>query len=218
MSNIASYRKSKKQMISLAINITIVIAEVVGLALSIKSHGLSMFKYYTQDSNLLALAVCSVYLVYTALLIKNKIYEIPKWLKLLKYMATCCLAVTLIVVIFILAPMTGEGGLKVLLFSGSMLYYHLICPVAAIITFLFFEEGLNLNRKTVFQAMIPTLIYAAIFLTLNIMKVLEGPYPFLYVYKQPLYMSVIWFAVILGGAYLIAWFMLFMNSRSARKA
>ena len=37
-----------------------------------------------------------------------------------------------------------------------------------------------------------------------IAKVIEGPYPFLYVYKQPVYMSVLWCVIILGGAYLIA--------------
>jgi hypothetical protein len=98
-----------------------------------------------------------------------------------------------------------------------MLYYHLICPVAAIIVFIFFEEGLELNTKNAFLAMIPTITYAAIFLTLNIMKVLEGPYPFLYVYEQPFYMSVIWFVVILGGAYFIAWLTLFANAKSMRK-
>jgi hypothetical protein len=217
MSNIAAYKKDKKQSISLAINILIVIAEILGLILSIKPHGWGMYKYYTQDSNLFALIVCAIYSVHTVLLIKNKISEIPKWLRALKYIATCCLAVTLIVVIFILAPMSGEGGLKVFLFSGSMLYYHLICPVAAIIVFIFFEEGLELNTKNAFLAMIPTITYAAIFLTLNIMKVLEGPYPFLYVYEQPFYMSVIWFVVILGGAYFIAWLTLFANARSMRK-
>ncbi len=218
MFNMAKYRKTKKQNISLAINIAIIIAEIIGLTISIKSNGLTTFLYYTQDSNLFALMVCTVYSIYTVFMIKNKINEIPKWLRILKYMATCCLAVTLIVVIFILAPMSDQGGLKFLLFSGSMLYSHLICPVAAIIVFVFFEKGVDLKRENVLKAMIPTLAYAAIFLLLNIMKVLEGPYPFLYVYKQPLSMSVIWGAVILGGAYLISWLILFMNAKNAHKA
>ena len=66
---------------------------------------------------------------------------------------------------------------------------------------MFFESHNIKGLKDNFRAIYFTLIYAAIFITLNILKVYEGPYPFLMVYKQPVYMSIIWFILIVGGAF-----------------
>ena len=41
-------------------------------------------------------------------------------------------------------------------------------------------------------------------LILNIAKLYVGPYPFLHVYEQPVYMSVFWILAIIGGNVLIA--------------
>lgn len=53
-------------------------------------------------------------------------------------------------------------------------------------------------------AFLPTLIYAVVMVILNIAKAVHGPYPFLYVYEQPIYMSVVWGIVIPGIAWIIA--------------
>jgi len=42
---------------------------------------------------------------------------------------------------------------------------------------------------------------------------MNGPYPFLRVNEQPVYMSVLWVAVIMGGAYLLAWLILLASRR-----
>jgi hypothetical protein len=46
---------------------------------------------------------------------------------------------------------------------------------------------------------------------------MDGPYPFLHVYEQPVYMSIIWFAAILGGAYFMAWLLLKANKKCSIK-
>ena len=61
--------------------------------------------------------------------------------------------------------------------------------------------------------MLPTLIYALILMALNLMRVVEGPYPFLRVYEQPVYMSIIWVIVILGSAYGIAFLLASLLNR-----
>ena len=38
-----------------------------------------------------------------------------------------------------------------------------------------------------------------------------GPYPFLFVYEQPWYMSIIWSVVMLGGSYLLAYLLYFFK-------
>ena len=49
------------------------------------------------------------------------------------------------------------------------------------------------------------LLGLGIMLAANVARVYKGPYPFFYVYEQPLWVSGMWVVVILGGALLIAW-------------
>lgn len=64
-----------------------------------------------------------------------------------------------------------------------------------------FEKEPHLNTKSAFTATIPTLIYAILLIILNIVGAVDGPYPFLRVMNQPLYMSFVWFIVIVGSAF-----------------
>ncbi|MDD3214227.1 MAG: hypothetical protein PHY64_11165, partial [Eubacteriales bacterium] len=193
----------------LILNAAIILLELQGLRLSVQAFGVSLVQFYTQDSNLLALAA-SLTLVF-ALLKNGKDGSIPKWVSLFNYMAACCLAVTFVVVVCVLSPMEGEGGYTVMLLSGSMLYHHLLCPVLMLFSFVVLEPAPSPARKYALVALAPTAIYAAAAIALNLVGVLDGPYPFLHVTTQPVYESVLWFAVILGGAYAIARLVLIAN-------
>lgn len=164
-----------------------------------------MLRFYTQDSNLLALAACLICVVGQGIALKKKRYEMPLWIQTIKYIATCCLTLTLLVVLFVLIPMSGMQSFTMMMFHGSMLYHHFLCPVLAILSFLLLERTPKMQKKHTFYAMIPTGIYAVVTIILNILKVEEGPYSFLRVYEQPVYISIIWCVVILGGAYFFAW-------------
>ena len=195
----------KRQIAALAANLIIIIMEILGLRLSIQQSGLSLFQYYTQDSNLLALFACAFCAGYNIRNLRRGGTALPVWVKLFKYMAVCCLMVTLVVVVTILAPTSGKDGFQIMFFHHSMLYHHLLCPVAALLSFVFLDIDPPLPRRHIRFTLIPTLLYAVIALILNIVKIMDGPYPFLHVYQQPVYMSVLWFVLILGGAYLLAW-------------
>ena len=80
-----------------------------------------------------------------------------------------------------------DFGLYNLLFKGSMLYHHTLCPILAILSFAFVEKYDNLNAV---KGLYFTLIYAAVMIALNVLKIVEGPYPFLLIYKQPVLHSV----------------------------
>ncbi|MGN1222476.1 MAG: hypothetical protein ACI4TT_04510, partial [Christensenellales bacterium] len=54
--------------------------------------------------------------------------------------------------------------------------------VLSIISFLLFENQMRLKKFSIIFPAIPTLLYGVICITLNILKLLEGPYPFFYVY------------------------------------
>ena len=146
-----------------------------------------IFTYYTEDSNIFAavvcamVAVCQLWCIFTG-------GELPRWLKRLKFMATSCLLLTFLTVVFVLAPMNGEGGLYMLLCTSSMLYHHLLNPMAAVI------------------------------LPLNILRVIVGPYPFFEVYHQPVYVSVLWAVGLLGVNYLYAWLLWHLGGGRPRSA
>ena len=170
----ALHNTKKRLIAALIVNCFIVVMEIIGLYLSIVNHGIALFEFYTQDSNIFAMFASAVFVVYAINALKSGTMVLPQWVITLKYMATCCLAVTFVVVICILSPMSGAGGYKLMLLYGSMLYHHFLCPVAALISFIFLEGSPSLNRKHTYAAMIPTLIYAVVAIALNIAKLLEG--------------------------------------------
>lgn len=179
-----------------AADILIIVLEIIGLAISTINHGLGQFVYYTQDSNYVLLICTAIHLFF---LLKDG--KVPDFAARLKYTAACLTTVTLLVVIFVLAPIYHM--LIWLLVSGAMLYQHTLCPLLAIISFLAFDRW-QPSRSDVRFALIPTGVYAVVLITLNFLRVVKGPYPFLYVYEQPWYMSVVWAIVIIGAAYGIA--------------
>ena len=103
-----------------------------------------------------------------------------------------------------------------MLLTGTMLFTHLLCPAAALMSFLLLEHRPGLGRKAALTAMIPTAVYAAVAVLLNLLRIWKGPYMFLLVYEQPVWASVLWGIVILGGAYLVGKGLLWANRRIAR--
>ena len=101
--------------------------------------------------------------------------------------------------------MNGPGGLYMLLCTSSMLYHHLLNPMAALISYLFLERTPRLPREDVRWALLPTLVYAAVIVPLNILRVIEGPYPFFEVYHQTVQTSLLWAVGLLGVNYFYAW-------------
>ena len=152
-------------------------------------------EYYTEDSNLLLLISSSIFLIY---LLNNK--KLPTWFKSLRYAAIVSTTLTLIIVLAVLS-WTTNLGLYHLLFKGSMLYHHTLCPILAILSFVLIEKYERLN---VIYGLCFTIIYAIILIFLNIIKIVKGPYPFLLIYNQPVIHSIIWIILILAITYAIA--------------
>lgn len=193
----------KKKRITLILNIIIAIMELSGLIRSFMRQGFGIFQYYTEISNFIAFIVCIIFIVYIIKDIKNDI-NLPRWLGMARYLVTTSLMVTFLVVLFILIPTMKQFSAKELLFGGSMLYHHTLCPIISAISFIFFEKYHIKGWKDAIYGNLLTIIYAIISVTLNFLKVMTGPYPFLLVYNQPIYASIIWFIIIVGGSYLLA--------------
>ena len=181
--------------INIIINLLIIILEIIGFVLVFKEMGITSLEYYTEDSNLLLLLSSIIILIHIS---KNK--ELPLWFKSFRYIAIVSTTLTLIIVLTVLS-WTTDFGLYYLLFHESMLYHHTLCPVLAILSFVFVERYDNLHT---IHGLYFTVVYGIIMIILNALKIVEGPYPFLLVHNQPIIHSIIWTALIFAITYAIA--------------
>ena len=202
----------KKKDVSIIFNLLIIIFELLGLYLTLKTNKKISFEYYTEDSNMLCLLTSILFLISMKFCIKT-----PKWLKMLKFISTIGLGLTFITVIFILLPMY-DFNYNFLLFDGSLFFYHLICPLLAITTFIFFDDVGKVNIKDTVLGLSFTIIYSIILISFNINGKITGPYPFLKVYEQGVTKSVLWCFLLLSMSYLISYILaVFYNKFRMKK-
>ena len=178
------------------LNILFMFFEVVALAWTMGQFMLESFIYYTILSNLFALIVGIIYFYYS--------YQkrIPKIFSILRLSSVLSLAVTFLVSLFILLPSFNFDFKR--MYGGMNLFLHFVCPVMLFIIYLIYDKRVKLTKKDIIIANALTFVYGAVMVPLNILKVVEGPYPFLMVYKQSLLMTIIWLIVIVGGTTLLA--------------
>lgn len=188
----------KKLFAFLIINILIIIFEIIGLIITFSEIGLKALQYYTNLSNIFLLDTAIINSIFAIRSILNKKAEIPKLVWSLFYASVSATTLTFLVVVFILSWMYGD--LWFVLTKSAMLYTHTICPLLGIICFTIFAPNI-FKRKSALYATGLTTLYAIVAMTANIARVWYGPYPFLYVYDQPIWVSITWGIILLAGAY-----------------
>jgi hypothetical protein len=196
-----------KKKISIILNFLIVVFEIIGFIVVVRTTSKVSIEYYTEDGNILALISSSLFLVF--MLMKK---DIPKVLKMFKYISTIGLAVTFFVVIFVLAPMYNFDYGYLLLKDG-LLYQHLICPVLGIISFVLVDDIGKISVRDNIMGLSFTILYGFVLVILNITGIVVGPYPFLKVKEQSIIMSCLWFIVIDGLAFLIAFLLRMLTNK-----
>ena len=189
----------KRRKSIIIINIVFLILEIIGAVLSFKENGWGLFRYYTDDSNYFAFVNTVILLIF---LIRNK--ELPKWLIKMRYVAALLMALTFVVTAAVLAPMKGAEYFS-LFVDGAKLYQHTFCPILFFISYFGLERQVPEEKKCIMCGMIPTIVYGIVLVILNLLRVVDGPYSFLRVYNQPIYMSAFWLVTIYGAAYLMAY-------------
>ena len=122
----------------------------------VPERGRFALRFFTTLSNMLCAAACLL----TALAINAG--GIPEWIWMLKYIGTAAVTVTMLTVLFFLAPTFGKGALKVLL-SGTDLFMHLITPLLALVSFCVFEKrGMSFGQSL--WGMLPVVLYGPVYL------------------------------------------------------
>ena len=211
------FADTARRLLSIALNLFIVWAEPIALPMSWDWCKEQMFIFYTEDSNILSACICAMVAVGQLVCIFTG-RELPRWLHTLKYIATCCLTMTFLTVVFVLGPMYEDGnGWYIMLFPGSMLYHHFLNPVLAILSLVLFERLPRLPLRQVWWALVPTILYGLYDLHGNITGAIDGPYPFMRVYDQTIQETLMWFNIILVTNLLYA-FLLWWLGGNGRKS
>lgn len=204
---------NRKKQFSLISNLLIAGMELGALLLCFIFEWPRTFKYYTTISNVFAGISCILLALYQIINYKTG-KEIPYFAIIFKYISACMLSVTFLVVLFVLVPASGDVNEMIrLLFSPKLLFHHTLCPILCIISFVFFENEYKIKKKYILYSLIPTFLYAIIFIFLNAFNIVNGPYFFLKVNNQPIYMSIIWFFAIMSLAAGISSLLWFLNKR-----
>ena len=210
------FADTARRLLSIALNLFIVWAEPIALPMSWDWGKEQMFIFYTEDSNILSACICAMVAVGQLVCIFTG-RELPRWLHTLKYIATCCLTMTFLTVVFVLGPMYEDGnGWYIMLFTGSMLYHHFLNPVLAILSLVLFERLPRLPLRQVWWALVPTILYGLYDLHGNITGAIDGPYPFMRVYDQTIQETLMWFAIILVTNLLYAFLLWWLGGNGRR--
>ena len=179
-----------KKRLDIICSILIIIFELYAFIRMINREHVIDFEYYTVLSNALALFTSIFYLV----IYKNKTSFYDNFY----FIVTCMMTLTFLVVIFVLAPFYNFDFYW-LMFKGSNLMMHTLCPILMIISYVF----CNKTKSKKLLPFIPILVYGIPIFILNITRTLDGPYPFLRVYNQPIYMTIIWIIILFVVNYII---------------
>ena len=194
-----------RRVLSIVLNLAVVLMEPAAIRMSWEAVGNQTFTFYTENSNVFSAVVCLlVVLAQLRGLVTGR--PLSRWVKTLKFIAACCLTMTFLTVVLVLAPYYPEqGGVVFLLTESSMLYHHLLNPLCVFVSFVFLERDPKLPARCIPLALVPTVLYGSVALWANIRRLIVGPYPFLMVYEQTPAQSVLWCAVILTMNLFCAW-------------
>lgn len=198
---------TKNNKLALGSNILLIVLAGLGLFFSIVDK--NAFLYYSDNAGMFALSSSIIYVI--VVLTKKE----PNFLSLaLRYVSTTCLVLTLVGTFYV-ATTTGENYLDSFI-KGSHLFNNLLCPIVSFVSFTMFEGDRRLNKKkTIRYALIPTVIYGIIMLVCNVSNTFTGPYSFMMINDNPVYVTVIVFIVTIILNYVIGRFLLLSNQKHA---
>lgn len=196
---------TKNNKLALGSNILLIVLAGLGLFFSIVDK--NAFLYYSDNAGMFALSSSIIYVI--VVLTKKE----PNFLSLaLRYVSTTCLVLTLVGTFYV-ATTTGENYLDSFI-KGSHLFNNLLCPIVSFVSFTMFEGDRRLNKKkTIWYALIPTVIYGIIMLVCNVSNTFTGPYSFMMINDNPVYVTVIVFIVTIILNYVIGRFLLLSNQK-----
>lgn len=175
--------------------------------------------FFTVDSNILLAVASLILVILEALILLNKRKDIPHWVYVFKYVATCTTTLTLMTVILYLSPLLGLDFWK--LFLNNNLFFHLVSPVIGIVSLIFFEANDEMSWKVSFLSLVPMGLYSIFYLTnvythLNNGQV-DPKYDFYYFASKGIFMTCVMIIVMLAITYGSAIALYFLREKRRKK-
>ena len=159
--------KSKLFFVSFILNIVIFLLVLAGTIVmmtvgsgALATNSLSVFKYFTFQSNIYMGIVALIYAYYQFLIVKKKKEKIPHVLAIFNRVGVTAVTLTFLVVIAFLAP--GYGYDK--MYNNANLFFHLLVPVLAIINFVVFTKNEKCHFAHTLYPIIPCVLYGIVYL------------------------------------------------------
>ncbi len=163
-----SFEKTMTQdLLALISAATVAVCVCIGVVMNLTTlydqdfdnMGLRTFCMFTVNSNIFEGIAMLMALPYTIDGLRKGHYHLPNWCVNLMYSSTTAVALTFLVSLFILAPFKGFR----LIFSGSRFFLHAVCPILAILTFIFFICDHFVTIKEIAWAIIPVVLYGLVY-------------------------------------------------------
>ena len=118
--------------------------------------------FFTVQSNLLCALSCLALCVWEGIaLARGGGALLPRWLDLFKFTGTCAVGLTFFTVIFYLLPITHFDFH--MMYDGRNLLLHGLCPLAAMVSWTFLEQGQPLAFGWVLLGLVPTALYGLLY-------------------------------------------------------
>ena len=90
-------------------------------------------------------------------------YHLPRWVVNVLFMATTGVALTFLIAVTVLSPMTSYY--RMMLYSNNILF-HTLNPILAILLFIFINSDHKVSFRSTFLAIAPVTLYAALYFVL----------------------------------------------------
>ena len=173
------------------------------------NKGLTVFKYFTFQSNIFVGAVAFVYAYYQLLIMRGKKTEIPHVLKVFNHVAVTAVGVTFLVVIAFLAP--GYGFDK--MYNKANLFFHALVPITAMVNYLFYEKETGFAFKWTAFCLIPCILYGLVYLIVVVSLNAYGnlDIDFYGFGKNGLAIGILNYFIVVSISYAIGIFLYFIN-------
>ncbi len=163
----------KKMKVAFGLNVLIFMLELFAVIWMMSGKGggilsgsrLSALNYFTVDSNILLGITAIIAAIDEKRVLDGKKSSVSTRTLIAKLVGTVGVTLTMIVTVFYLVPITAAAYGVFALFTYSNFFLHLLNPILAIITFLFFEQTDKIAFRHTFTGIVPMLIYAVYYVS-----------------------------------------------------
>jgi len=144
----------------------LVFAAVIDQVLStpdaiVSEVGQKSFRMFTILANMLMGCSAAMCIPFAVDGMRYRNYHLPRWVVNLMYVGTNGVALTFLIAVTVLSPSTSYY--RMMLYSNNILF-HTICPLMAIVLFLFINSDHKISLKASVFSVLPVVLYALVYL------------------------------------------------------